>query len=475
MKKFLFYFFFLFVGVSCNDFDDDLKLESFNHNELEINDFIWKGMNHFYLWQEDIPDLSDTRFENSLQKTNILSKNYRSFLAGFSSPRDLFNHLKFPSDRFSFIVDDYHKLEKSFQGINLTTGIDFRLVWADNTKTRIIGVVQYVVPNSPAFAKGVKRGDFIVKVNSQELNEKNYRQLLFSDTPSVHMDFSRSADLSISKSMEILKDEIQENPILLKKTASFSGKKIGYLMYNSFISNYDLELNKVFGEFKKENISDLILDLRYNSGGSVQTAIYLASMITNANPSKVFVKQKTNKKITKSFQRNYNFTNSIGKKPIENLNLTRIFIITSKQTASASELIINGLKPYINVIQIGDVTTGKNQASITIKDWNSDGKVNPNHTWAMQPIIVESQNANGFGDYSNGLTPDIKLIENSENMGELGELSDPLFAKAVEQITGIFHSPFIEKTQPQLNDFIDNSKNYTLLGNKMFLDKNSLK
>lgn len=474
MKKFLFYFV-LFFGIwSCNDIDDELQFENFNRNQLEINDFIWRGMNHFYLWQEDVPDLSDTRFENSLAKTNILSENYRYFLSSFDSPRDLFNHLKFPSDRFSFIVEDFNKLERSFQGINLTTGIDFRLIWADNNKRdRIIGVVQYVVPNSPAFAKGVKRGDFIVRVNSQELNERNYQQLLFSDEHKIQMDFSISSDLSISKSAEIQKDEVRENPIFLKKVVSFSGKKIGYLMYNSFIANYDLELNQVFKEFKSEQISDLILDLRYNSGGSVQSAIYLASMITDANPNKVFVKQKTNKKIAKIYNQNYKFSNSIKKIPLENLNLKRLFVITSRQTASASELVINGLKPYIEVIQIGDVTTGKNQASITIKDY-FDGKINPNHTWAMQPIIIESQNAEGFGDYSNGLNPDVKILENSENMGELGEISDPLFAKAIEQITGRSYSPLIEN-QTFKDDFIDNSKNHTLLGNQMFLDKNPLK
>jgi len=95
------------------------------------------------------------------------------------------------------------------------------------------------------------------------------------------------------------------------------------------------------------------------------------------------------------------------------LNLTKVYIITTKSTASASELVINGLKPFINVIQIGDVTTGKNVGSITLYDsptFEKEG-VNPSHKYAMQPLVLKIVNADGFGDYQSGLVPTFQQAE----------------------------------------------------------------
>ena len=112
------------------------------------------------------------------------------------------------------------------------------------------------------------------------------------------------------------------------------------------MSKYDKELNEAFAQFKADGVSDLVLDLRYNSGGSVQTAIYLASMIKGTDTQKVFVKQASNKKMANHWKREYNFENNISGTPIQSLSLPKVYILTSKRTASASELIINGLKPY---------------------------------------------------------------------------------------------------------------------------------
>ena len=197
------------------------------------------------------------------------------------------------------------------------------------------------------------------------------------------------------------------------------------------MSKYDKELNEVFAQFKSDGISDLVLDLRYNSGGSVQTAIYLASMIKGTDTNKVFVRQTSNTKMANYWKRDHTFENNISGTPIHTLNLPKIYILTSKHTASASELIINGLKPYLTVVQIGETTIGKNLASITLKDKSQGSK------WAMQPIVLRSENANGFGHYESGIVPDFEIKEDVRNLGTLGDENEPLLAKALELITGM--------------------------------------
>ena len=114
----------------------------------EINLFVWRGMNTFYLWQSDVPDLADTRFSNVGQ----LFANY----SNFASPREVFESLRFQPgvvDRFSVIVDDYIALENSFQGINESTGMEFCLVRYQNDPSDVFGYVRYVVPGSDAETK----------------------------------------------------------------------------------------------------------------------------------------------------------------------------------------------------------------------------------------------------------------------------------------------------------------------------------
>jgi C-terminal processing protease CtpA/Prc len=238
---------------------------------------------------------------------------------------------------------------------------------------------------------------------------------------------------------------LSENPVYINKVIENGSHKIGYLMYNGFYPNYESQLNDAFGSLKSQGITEFILDLRYNSGGSIATATRLASMITGQFTGQVFAKQQWNSKAEAYFEAhsssslfNY-FTNRINTNAtINSLNLSKIYILTSKNTASASELVINGLKPYINVVQIGDKTTGKNVGSITLYDSPTFAKVdvNPSHHYAMQPLVLKIVNKVGFGDYINGIVPNTLLKEDFNNLGTLGDSSDPLLSTTITQILG---------------------------------------
>ena len=443
-----------------------------------VKDFIWKGLNQYYLWQGEVPALSDTRFEKSIANTDATSENYVKYLKGFRSPRELFNSLLYNrqgiyGDRFSYITDNYEKLEESLQGSILSTGIDYSIAWTSNG--HIIGYVRYVIPNSDAERKGVKRGDIFAKIDGQELTYSNYHSLLNNQNSSLTFSFYtiNNKTLTFKENKTILQTTMREDPILLHKVIPIEGKKVAYLVYNGFVSKYDLELNNVFGTFKAEGATELILDLRYNPGGSVQTAIYLASMIAGADTQKIFIKQTANAKMSRIWKSYYYFENNILGTPINNLNLSRVYILTSHHTASASELIINGLKPYMEVIQIGETTVGKNLASITIKD-----REHPENKWAMQPIVMRSENASGFGAYEKGLSPTIELSENPLDLVPLGNPNETLLAKALEQITGrqTFYASarsFQSRTNTSgiyILKELDNSKSYSPYYHRMFVD-----
>ncbi|MES2410440.1 MAG: S41 family peptidase [Bacteroidota bacterium] len=415
------------IPFSCSDMDDNAVPSS-----LEIKDFVWKGMNLYYLWQADVPDLADDRFDNQSQ--------LNTFLETFASPEALFSHLRVdPSiDRFSVIFSDYTVLEGVLSGNTLNNGMDYGLRYKTGSTTDIYGWVRYIIPNSDASTKPIYRGDIFYAINGTPLTIDNYRALLANDTYTVNFaGYDGGAITPNGDSLILTKTNLAENPILMSTVINQGTHNIGYLMYNGFYPDYDNELNTTFGSFAAQNVTDLVLDLRYNSGGSVATATKLASMITGQFTGQVFAKEQWNAKAQAYFQS----TNpgSLENKFVSGLNglhLNKVYILTTKASASASELVVNCLKPYIEVVQIGDVTTGKNVGSITLYDSPTFSKtnVNPRHKYAMQPIVLKIVDKNGNGDYTTGIAPTTSLPENLANLGVLGNTDEPLLNAAINQI-----------------------------------------
>lgn len=466
--KITLFLFLSFLIFSCQDNDDVAEPVS-----LEINDFIWKGMNLYYLWQADVPNLSDNRFATQKELNN--------FLTGYSKPEDLFNTLRvnITIDRFSWIVDDYLELEGALQGTTNNNGVDFGLSRKSPGSSELFGWVRYIIPNSNASTKNIKRGDIFTSVNGIQLTITNYKSLLFGSNNEYTLNFAAINGGEFTpngKSVALTKTVLDEDPILLNTVINSGTHKIGYLVYNAFYANYDTSLNTAFGSLKSQGITDLVLDLRYNSGGSVLTATRLASMITGQFTGQVFAKQQWNSKVNAYYNANNPealkniFADKIGSTAISSLNLSKIYILTSKSSASASELLINGLKPYINVVQIGDVTTGKNVGSITLYDSPTFDRENrnPNHRYAMQPIVLKIVNSAGFGDYQDGLIPTFELKENLENLNVLGNTSEPLLSLAIGKITGAK-----KIAQPNSGINYDNFRDSKSINgqNQMYLEK----
>lgn len=437
LRKFLLPMLLCCFLTACHEDMDDVITPV---GTLEIKDFIWKGMNDIYLYKSDVSALADDRFE-SQQELN-------EFLEGFSSPEDLFyDGLVAPQDEFSFLVDDYIELENSLDGIGLSNGMQYGLVRYSSSSENVLGYVRYVLPNTSAEEQGIERGELFNTVDGEQLTISNFSRLLESSTYTIGMaELNGSQVVPTEEEVTLQKEQYTANPVYLTRTIETSNSTVGYLMYNGFTGTFDPQLNAAFAQFKAEGVTDLVLDFRYNGGGSVETAVDLASMVTGQFEGEVFATEHWNQGYQAYFEENdperlvNRFNNQIRTgEAINSLNLQKVYVITTLRTASASELVINGLEPYIEVVQVGENTTGKFQASITLYDSENFSRrnVNPGHTYAIQPLVYKSANSAGKTDYLNGLPPDIEIREDiAGNLGILGDPSEPLLNAALNHIEG---------------------------------------
>ncbi len=432
------------LGLSAGCEKDDNQVPQ----NIEVQNFVWKGLNLYYLWQSDVPALSDYRFSDQ--------QDLNAYLYGYQDPGELFQSLlykpasRFPAsqavDRFSVMYSNYNDLEGVLSGTTRNNGVDLALYYKDDSEYDIIGVVRYILPNSDASGKDIARGDFVYAINGQSLNVDNYIALLSQNTYTAHLANYDGGDFTPNgRLVPLTKTVLSENPVYSIEVVDRGAHKIGYLMYNGFYPNYEPQLNDAFGQLKSQGVTDLVLDLRYNGGGSIATASRLAGMITGQFYGQVFGKEQWNAKVEAYYRENSPgtlvnlFPNRLENNvPINSLNLNRVYVLTTRATASASELVINGLEPYIDVVQIGDRTIGKNVGSITLYDSPSFSKAgaNPNHRYAMQPLVLKIINKAGFGDYTGGLQPDELLQEDLGNLGVLGQPTEPLFDAAISHILG---------------------------------------
>ena len=443
--------------------------------DVAAQDFMWKALNFWYFWQEDSPNLADDRFPNTVDG----SESYTDFLRSGSDPGDFFdNFLLFGQDRFSYYRVDYRDLVNALSGISKSNGMEFGLISFTGSDA-VYGYVRYIVPGSDAAGKAIQRGDLFLGVNGTTLTTSNYRTLLFGDSDTYTLNMADVEGTTVTpngREVVLTKREgLAENPVFLTKTFDMNGKKIGYLVYNGFTDEYDDDLNRAFGTFRSAAVTDLVLDLRYNPGGSVNTARLLASMVSGTGTDKLFLRKRYNAKVQPYFGDALFFTDKMPDGgALNTLDLDKVYVLTSGSSASASELLINCLAPYMDVIQIGDTTRGKNEFSTTLVDDRDNAyvynrgrtnRINPEVQWGLQPLIGRNENADGFFDYAQGLSPDIELKEDLANLGILGDLQEPLLARAMQAITGSSKRSFSVAVPIEV---LSSSKMFAPLGDNMY-------
>jgi carboxyl-terminal processing protease len=440
-KTFLLALFFLPVLISCEKDDDNYIVDNpvtvnpADSVKLVISTWIYDWMNDVYYWNDMFP--SDINIEEE------------------TDPEALFYELVYASeDRWSFITDDYETLESELSGMTLSMGYSPMFGLFTNTNMVFI-VVEYIYPGSPAEAAGLKRGDIILTINGDFMDTTNYYDLYSQTSYTVGLGECSGNTIAMSgKTISMTAAIIDADPLIYDTIFNISGVKTGYIVYTEFITGsaeaYKETLDAVFDDFKSKEVSELIVDLRYNPGGEIDAAAYLASAISpasavsNASVFSTFV-------YNAQLQNYYELTegpeseNLVCKFPANshNINLDRVYFMTTYYTASASELLITGLEPYMDVRIVGEATYGKYVGSWLIYDDNEPRK----HNWAIVPVVLKYANADGYTDFKNGLKPDHTIEDDLIEARPFGDTGDPMLAYALENITGTTIGPTIKSTR----------------------------
>lgn len=420
---------FVLVFSACQDAEDqpapvDNDPPTASPN-VPINTWIQNVMDDFYYWLEEM----------------------RQPIATNSDPEDYFESLlNRPTDRFSDIFPNANDLRNSLQGVNREAGYEIILARESEENENVLAFVAYTKKGSPAESAGLKRGDVITQINDQALTLSNFQNLLRQRSQNHSVNFFRfnpsTGNYQPQPQITLETVVLAENPNFMDTVFTINDKKIGYAVYHFFApgvdgdNRYDNQMDEIFGRFKAEGINHLILDLRYNGGGALSSSVNLASLIApNVTSEDLFSRTRYNSFLSR-FSEIQALENRFFVDKAENLgNIlegNRIHIITSERTASASEIIINGLKPFMNVFLIGGTTFGKNVGSILI-----DEEDNPNNNYGLLPIVSMIFNSNGNSDFINGFTPNVEANELSQPvLLPFGNREEYLLSLAIQQITG---------------------------------------
>ncbi|TKG96390.1 PDZ domain-containing protein [Puteibacter caeruleilacunae] len=418
---------FSFFIVSCSDDDDPIvepqpnpELNNVSEDIQKVNNFIWDKMDTYYLWRDKMPtDINRKKEENSIEYFDKL--------------------LYTEKDKWSFITDDLEGLQNSFKGVETGFGYSIAFGKFSNKENAYFAIVEYVYPGTPAAEANLKRGDLIVALDGGDINDDNYKKLFDGSTIIITKGKLENNSIANNGDVELTSKVLNLDPVLIDTVFTVDDHKIGYLSYMQYINDYNSSIDEAMAKFESENITDLIVDVRYNPGGSVNAANHLCSSIApkeEVDKESLFVTFQWNDQIMaeiKGAGQMDDVETPFNKDVPTKLDMDKVYILATGSSASASELTINNLRPYMDVVLIGETTHGKYTASITLTDESKDPVLK---NWALQPIVAKYANAAGVSDFADGFTPDFEVKDELLPAMPLGDLTDPLIAKAVEQITG---------------------------------------
>tara|TARA_R110001583_G_scaffold56591_1_gene170659 strand:+ start:9918 stop:11195 length:1278 start_codon:yes stop_codon:yes gene_type:complete len=378
-KSWFYILIFLFAFTACSKDDDDEKEET---TAVEVLDEI---MEEWYLWNDERPNLN--------------SKNY-------SDLNTYFEDQLVAQDKWSFIADLKALLAFFEDGTYTGYGFDLQFEEGDNTPR-----VSLVYNQSDLNDAGITRSWKLLEVNNQSTNtmtEYQGRELLSNNTVTLLFE----SNSGVQKTLNLVKKEMNQNTVIKKAVIPTENKKVAYLVFDSFLDSSEAELNDAFDLFRTEGAEELVLDMRYNGGGSTEIANQLAGLITGNNHAE----QVFSKYIFNESQSSANFSEEFISQSSA-LNFERVFVITTSATASASELVINSLKPYMgaeNIILIGSTTHGKpvGMNVFQVEEYNL----------AVLPITFHITDKDGEGYYFEGIPVNHEIEDDlSHDWGDVDE------------------------------------------------------
>jgi carboxyl-terminal processing protease len=397
-------------------------------------------LNDTYLWYKDVPQVDASTYTAA----NYAGSSYsalNAYLTALKTP--LRTASGKPVDQFTFTIPT---VEKNNLQAGVASGYGIRFTSISRVPPRIFRVL-FVEPGSPAQIAGIQRGDTVRSVDGLDIDvtsTEDRAKLNAGLNPTVANKTTvfgmQAPGAAAPRLISVISSQsIAVTPVPTSTTLTQGTSTVGYLVLNSFsISNAEKQLIDSVTQLKAANVNELVLDLRYNGGGFLDISNQLAYMIGSSNlAGKLYEKIVCNDKnpfaICNSLQ---NFrTTSLGfsqpaGQALPQLGLQRVFVLTSASTCSASESLINGLSPFIQVVRIGSGTCGKPYGFYYADNCGTSYA-------AMQ---FAGQNSAGFGDYADGFAPTCQVGDDLSKAR--GDTSERMLAAALTYMgTGACPAP----------------------------------
>lgn len=343
-------------------------------------DSLYYIMNEFYFWYKVMPPVVKT---------------------DYTDPYTLLDAMRYKTlDRWSFVQTFAQYVAQTtgtFVGHGISMGLD------PSNQVRIVQIYS----NSPLYSKGVRRGWIVKKLNGTDLapifvtkDATAYSNLIGTSTAGVTNTFLFRTPAGKDSTITSTKSSFTLNTVIFADTLHLKSGITGHLVFDQFIPPSNQELLSAFTYFSQNNIKDLIVDLRYNGGGDISVLTNMASYVAGASRfNSTFLTLTYNDK-NQNANRSFNFASVASP-----LSISRLVVITTRGTASASEDFINGLKPSFNVVTIGDTTNGKPVGM------NGFGYPAKSPSYVFWPITFSLVNSAGQGDFFKGFAPSKYVID----------------------------------------------------------------
>ena len=465
--------------VACSDDDEPLnpvtppqeeeqekeeeESKAYQDERAYANFFAYNEMSDIYLWKEEIKSALDAWPILADPVEAVAQARYKE------GGEDV--------DKWTMITPSYTEMIGSSDGVSTGTyGFGIKLYLKAQGSEAVVGFITYTHPGSPAEKAGLKRGDVILEVDGEEMNQSNYYNALFaSSTIEVGVGrFTGKGYTAVEKTVSMQSEAMYEDPILATGVFDCGGKKVGYLAYQSFTVESSLNLYEVCKEFKKEGVTELILDMRYNGGGYVFTEEVIVSMLApeeevkngsvfeteiwNADYMAYFKENKVD--LNTYFRTEFRGTHNGKKYEINtsdaNVGISKIYAIVTGSSASASESVLVGLMPYLDIEIIGEQTHGKYCTGRMLKgeDWYQGVVDNYKEhkldfaeefpefadwkkyigDWGIYVMFNMYADKNGENPcMPNGLTPDVEAVDLFEEPYQLGDEREAMLNIALQR------------------------------------------
>lgn len=385
-------------GGSGASFDSASRSEFSNFEQCSVDDlkaWVQYNMDDYYLFYDQVPLVNPSQYEG---------------------PEDFVRALRVaPFDRYSYVTDV--STNEAFFEEGRRFGFGMRIIRTDDARL----FFTLIEPLSPLGATDAERGDELLAINGVTPNGFSAEFIaaaLGEGDEVVNVRFTlQKPNESVPYDVTVTKTTYDVQTVLDAKVFNHNNHRVGYLNFLSFLETSEQEIDDAFADFKEENIDELVLDLRHNSGGRISVAEQIGSLIAGtAVNNTAFSRFAFNNKYA------HQNTQFLFSERDSSLNLTRVYVLTSADTCSASEMVINSLRPAIEVVTIGDTTCGKPYGTISQEYC---GK-------SMNALEVEFQNAAGVGGYFDGLAADCPISEDIAQ--RLGQPSENLLKSALHHL-----------------------------------------